>query len=998
MTVPKRILLLVIDTLRADHLGCYGYGRNTSPNMDRLAAESIIFSHAFTPVSYTLPAIASLFTSKRPEGHGIGLSQASSLTPGHDVTLAELLRDKGYATAAFVSSIILRKATKLDLGFDIYDDEMTAVEVNRPDVLFRDGQETIGRALRHLERIKDKESFTFIHLRDVHGPYICPAPYDTAFVGDSQYGKKEVLEIVKNEHPCLGIPSYQVLRAPGAATGNGTGFIDDARFYRARYDGCIRKSDALVGNLVDGLKSLGIYDDTFFILTADHGEALGENGIYFFHGITVTPEQLAVPLLLKPSKNLFFGPAKMLVHVSTLDLMPTILSSCGICPSRLELDGKPLQTLIEKGQDPELSDRELVCINECQDAHVNPDGGLVLQMGNRPYRGHYACVPDLLERLAGKRFDWRTGKEFPIAVTLRQEKVKQLRDVIRNEKLSVRKAAKIAYLAGSIALPLSVKRRIMSLAPALRYRPKPLKDSIGHADLYEALLPFQPDSNTRQVPKSLRIEKLATRGESLNGGKANGHSPSSAWNDAWPVLQKGARHFGAPLENGASLFSGQRQLKVALFVHCFFPRHFYGTETYTLHIADSLRRLGHKPVVVSAASEGNPEHGQLVTRYTYDGIPIYCIDKNFAPHTSFRESYYQENMRGVLRYLVQEIRPDLVHVTHLANHTGVLLEVIDDLGLPVVATLTDFFGICLNSWLKAPDGSQCAGPDATRTNCITCYLNAGGGQSLKFASKWPRLTATALSTVSFIPGLKGDRIGRLAQDIRSRPDILTSCYSKYKAAIMPTRFLHNAYVANGLSIPCFDIPFGVDLPRDAKPAWENGRPVTFGFIGQIAPHKGTDLLIDAFIRLPRGSATLQIYGPENQVPAYVAELKQAAEGHSIQFKGIFPSAQMADVLRDIDVLVVPSRWSENSPLVLLDALATHTPVVVSDAPGLTEFIDEGRNGFKFAIGSADALEHELRKFVEDPQLASRLSLSTEYPRTTNMMVEEVLRVYSFALD
>jgi glycosyltransferase involved in cell wall biosynthesis len=201
-----------------------------------------------------------------------------------------------------------------------------------------------------------------------------------------------------------------------------------------------------------------------------------------------------------------------------------------------------------------------------------------------------------------------------------------------------------------------------------------------------------------------------------------------------------------------------------------------------------------------------------------------------------------------------------------------------------------------------------------------------------------------------------------------------------------------------LSIPCFDIPFGVDLPRDAKPAWENGRPVTFGFIGQIAPHKGTDLLIDAFIRLPRGSATLQIYGPENQVPAYVAELKQAAEGHSIQFKGIFPSAQMADVLRDIDVLVVPSRWSENSPLVLLDALATHTPVVVSDAPGLTEFIDEGRNGFKFAIGSADALEHELRKFVEDPQLASRLSLSTEYPRTTNMMVEEVLRVYSFALD
>ena len=108
-------------------------------------------------------------------------------------------------------------------------------------------------------------------------------------------------------------------------------------------------------------------------------------------------------------------------------------------------------------------------------------------------------------------------------------------------------------------------------------------------------------------------------------------------------------------------------------------------------------------------------------------------------------------------------------------------------------------------------------------------------------------------------------------------------------------------------------------------------------------------------------------------------------------------SRMAEVLRDIDVLVIPSRWCENSPLVLLDALATHTPVIVSDTPGLTEFVEEDRNGYRFTLGSAGHLEKVMRKFIDDPQLATKLSQSTEYPRTTRDMAEDVLKVYSFAL-
>jgi arylsulfatase A-like enzyme len=410
MTAAKKIILLVIDTLRADHLGCYGYARDTSPNIDRLAGGSVIFSHAFTPVSYTLPAIASLLTSKRPDSHSIGFSQSGKLSQDADLTLAELLHSNGYATAAFVSTIILRKETKLDAGFEIYDDEVTAGEINRPSVLLRDGRETIARALECIKQHKESDFFAFIHLMDVHGPYTCPAPYDSLFVGDNFYGDNEpTLQVVPDCHPYSGIPAYQVLAAPEAADGVGPEFVEDPRYYRARYDGGIRMCDDIVAHLIEGLKTLGIYDNTLLILTADHGEALGENDIFFFHGITVTLDQIWVPLIVKPPADYVSGPKKVATPVSTLDLMPTILSLCGIDLADLDLHGSPLQTLIKKGEDSRLSGRTLASENECQDALIRPDGTLKLKKSARLYSGRYAYVPEVLDELNGRQFDWKTG-------------------------------------------------------------------------------------------------------------------------------------------------------------------------------------------------------------------------------------------------------------------------------------------------------------------------------------------------------------------------------------------------------------------------------------------------------------------------------------------------------------------------------------------------------------------------------------------------------------
>lgn len=442
-------------------------------------------------------------------------------------------------------------------------------------------------------------------------------------------------------------------------------------------------------------------------------------------------------------------------------------------------------------------------------------------------------------------------------------------------------------------------------------------------------------------------------------------------------------------------------MKVAFFVHCFFPQHFYGTETYTLDLARHYRAAGHQVVIVSAMFQGEPTSGALISRYDYQGIPVVCIDKNHMPHSRVKETYFQPDMRPVLEKVLREIEPDLVHVTHLINHTAALLEVTLQMGIRTYATFTDFFGFCLNNKLEAADGSLCAGPSATRTNCVACYLkdaarNPSAEGWIKQASTPLRakLIAEAANFGRGWPGLRGGPVDGLIEDIARRPETLVSLYnSGYVGAIAPTRFLRGAYESNGITVPMQNIWFGVDIDRSPKPVRSSGHAPVIGFIGQIAPHKGTDLLIEAFARLPRKSAELRIYGPADQDAAHMAQLKILAEGHDVRFMGTFPRERMADVLREIDMLVIPSRWYENSPLVLLNALATHTPVLVSDVEGMTEFLDAGKNGDSFDRGNVGSLEEKLKSILADRNQLYAMTNTTFYDRATADMAQSTLRTY-----
>lgn len=154
-------------------------------------------------------------------------------------------------------------------------------------------------------------------------------------------------------------------------------------------------------------------------------------------------------------------------------------------------------------------------------------------------------------------------------------------------------------------------------------------------------------------------------------------------------------------------------MKIALFVHCFFPRHYYGTEAYTLTLAKGLIAMGHEVTVVSATFQGEPRQARLVESYDWQGVPVLSIDKNAVPHGSVAETYAQPLMRWVHERILRFLRPDAVHVCHLINHTTALIDAARALEIPLFATLTDFFGFCLTNRLESA-GAACARGRAPR--------------------------------------------------------------------------------------------------------------------------------------------------------------------------------------------------------------------------------------------------------------------------------------------
>lgn len=276
-------MLVTIDTLRADRLGCYGASDVSTPNLDRIATEGAMATRAMAHVPLTRPSHTSLFTGMFPTRHGI----RDNITPARvpEVpTLATVTKAAGFRTAAFVSSIVLAGDRGLERGFDVYSDELSS-DSDSEDLPFlnelqRAGDRTLSEAVSWLGSNAEARLFAWIHLYDPHEPYEPPEPYRT-------------------------------------------------RYADRLYDGEVAWSDELLGRLYEELQSLGLRDDTLLVVTSDHGEGLGEHR-ETLHGFFVYETTLSVPLLIR-------GPGvvpgtRIENLVQTVDLLPTLVEMLGLPP------------------------------------------------------------------------------------------------------------------------------------------------------------------------------------------------------------------------------------------------------------------------------------------------------------------------------------------------------------------------------------------------------------------------------------------------------------------------------------------------------------------------------------------------------------------------------------------------------------------------------------------------------------------------------------------
>jgi arylsulfatase A-like enzyme/Tfp pilus assembly protein PilF len=317
----RNVLLISIDTCRADHLGCYGYPLDTTPNIDAIAREGIVFEHAISPLPYTLPAHCTMLTGTIPPYHEVFDNSDYKLSEGN-VTLAELLKEKGYLTAGFVSSFMMDSRFGLGQGFDLYDDDFEEASHTMGINQCR-GDETTHDVIEWLRRHKDEKNFVFLHYYDPHFTYEPPEPFASKF---------------RNVPPPENVTM---------------------RFEQALFDGYageIAYTDHCIGQVVDELKQLGLYDSTMIIITSDHGEMLGQHG-EGFHGYFLYQPAIRVPLIFKLpqlSKH-----KRITSTVGLVDIVPTVCSVLDIELST-PVQGHDLSPCFRSDWLPP-SDRHLFC-------------------------------------------------------------------------------------------------------------------------------------------------------------------------------------------------------------------------------------------------------------------------------------------------------------------------------------------------------------------------------------------------------------------------------------------------------------------------------------------------------------------------------------------------------------------------------------------------------------------------------------------------------------
>ncbi|MDP6409019.1 MAG: glycosyltransferase [Planctomycetota bacterium] len=426
-------------------------------------------------------------------------------------------------------------------------------------------------------------------------------------------------------------------------------------------------------------------------------------------------------------------------------------------------------------------------------------------------------------------------------------------------------------------------------------------------------------------------------------------------------------------------------LSILFVVHGFPPDTWAGTEIYTQNLAAELERRGHRCTILARvpAPEGAREPEDFdVSETEFQGLRVLRMTHRLH-HAGLRESYHQPRAEAAFRRILGHERPDVVHFQHLIHTSAGLVAVAREMGLATIVHCHDYWALCARVQLIRPDGVRCEGNMGS--GCFLCVKEKAGAYG-----HIPRLASLDRVAGGLLDGLaRGLRRGRALGahsarrweglgDMRARHDFVVGAYAAADLRISPSRFLRAKHLDSAAFEPhtflFSDNGMRTDHVRALEKAPASDGRVRFGFVGSLVWYKGDEVMVRAMQLLAGTRAVLNVYGDfRPREDPHHAELGREAEGAPVVFKGRFDNARLSEVYAEIDVLVVPSIWFENSPITIHEAYLTRTPVLASDIGGMAEFVRDGVDGLLFEVGNPEDLAEKMRRFLDEPDLAEELS-------------------------
>lgn len=439
-------------------------------------------------------------------------------------------------------------------------------------------------------------------------------------------------------------------------------------------------------------------------------------------------------------------------------------------------------------------------------------------------------------------------------------------------------------------------------------------------------------------------------------------------------------------------------MRILLITHFFPPEYNAGTENYTLGLAKAFTNQGHEVQVLCAMGwQTGDSYWNGIKEERHQGFPVHRIHLNWLKADDpNRVLYDSAPVERWSEAFFKSMKPDIVHVTSTHSLGIGLLRAVHREGIPLVLTLMDFWFMCPRTILLRGDDTLCNGL-TTPWECQQCLFWSSRlyRRSERFLPE--RLHSALWKDIGHIPLLARLRgVRGMALDMTDRKAEMERVLELPDTVLAHSRFVQDMFAQVGLSYRIQHLPNGHDLRWTSQLKEKSGSAkLRFGYMGQIIQSKGVHVLIEAFQKLAGDEhAKLDIWGDLEKDLPYSRFLQSlVGDSDSITLRGRFKRDQLSQVLSEMDVLVVPSLWYENAPLVIYEAYAAQTPVIATNLGGMAEAVTHEVDGLLFEQGNAVDLAVQLKRVLDEPDLLENLTSRIPQVKTFDEEVGDLVSIY-----